>query len=41
MHKIEPQYFSSEEKEGCEKYIRLAYSRGREKGQFGAEEVVN
>ena len=39
--KGEPKYFSSEENEGCEKYIRLADSRGIEKGQYGVEEVVN
>ena len=39
--KGEPKYFSSEESEGSEKYIRLADSRGIEKGEYGVEEVVN
>lgn len=37
----EPQYFSSEDNEGYEKYIRLADSRGIEKGEYGVNEVVN
>ena len=37
----EPKYFSSEDNEGYEKYIRLADSRGIEKGEYGVNEVVN
>ena len=37
----EPKYYFSENIEGCEKYIRLADSRGIEKGGYGVTEVVN
>ena len=37
----EPKYYTSENIEGSEKYIRLADSRGIEKGGYGVDEVVN
>ena len=37
----EPKYYTSENIEGSEKYIRLADSRGIEKGGYGVEEVVS
>ena len=39
--KGEPKYYSSENTEGYEKYIRLADSRGIEKGEYDVTEVVN
>ena len=39
--KGEPKYYSSEKSDGYEKYIRLADSRGIEKGEYGVQEVVN
>ena len=39
--KGEPTYISEEESEGVEKYIRLADSRGIEKGEYGVEKVLN
>ena len=37
----EPKYYTSENIEGSEKYIRLADSRGIEIGGYGVDEVVN
>jgi len=37
----EPKYYSSNKSEGSEKYIRLADSRGIEKGEYGVQQVLN
>lgn len=39
--KGEPVYYFSDKNEGSQKYIRLADSRGIEKGEYGVSQVVN